>query len=222
MQCTDKTIKELLPAYLEEGFDRTEKRKIESHLESCEDCRIELSLLRMISKESVPDPGEAFWADMPDRIYREVRRRKEKESFALRDLLDGVLIRRWVWATAAACTVAIISWFLVRPAPVDIARTVIGENRTAYDHTVPVEPVNPAELSSAELDAATHWARNEFAPINKAVEEERMENNNERDISEDLSDLTPRELDRVLEMLNKKEQELRNKFKKKTEEKRIG
>ncbi len=68
--CKDTTIKELLPAYREQALDRTEMLMIENHLASCEDCRNELSLLRMMAEEAVPDPGEAFWAAMPGRVYQ--------------------------------------------------------------------------------------------------------------------------------------------------------
>lgn len=221
MKCFDKTIKDLLPAYIQEGLERTEKRRVEGHLESCEDCRIELSLLRMMSKESVPDPGEAFWTGMPERIYHEVRRGKQKKGFAVRNVLDGLLIHRWAWATAAVFAVATVSWFLVRPAPVGLAPSVVRENRTVQDDAVRNEPVNPAELSSAELDAATQWARNELAPLGEATDEEKMENN-ERDVSEELTDLGPRELDRIYELLKQKEQELKNKPGKRTDEKGAG
>jgi len=93
--CDDKTIKESLPAYREQALDRTENLLIESHLASCDECRTELSLLRLMAEETVPDPGEAFWAAMPDRIYQAVQNSQPKEkSFNLSWLVDRITLPR--------------------------------------------------------------------------------------------------------------------------------
>ena len=62
---------------------------IENHLASCEDCRNELSLLRMMTEETVPDPGETFWSAMPGRVYQAVQTRKAgSRTFGLAWLVD--------------------------------------------------------------------------------------------------------------------------------------
>ena len=78
------------------------------------------------------------------------------------------------------------------------------------------------ELSSSEFSAATQWAQNEFAPIREEISEHDA-GSDEQSISEDLSELSPRELDRVLEILKKKEQDARERLRKKSKsEKGLG
>ena len=107
--CTDKTIKDLLPAYREQGLDPQEIDRVRMHLESCGDCCAELSLLGLLAEESAPDPGEAFWLAMPERVHRAVREEKEKKRrFGLSLILDRFILPRWVWTAAAAGVVP--SW----------------------------------------------------------------------------------------------------------------
>lgn len=218
--CNDNNIQELLPAYLEKTLDPDETIRVEQHLASCEDCRAELALLSVIADDPVPAPDEAFWAEMPDRIYREVQAREQqgKKRFALSDILGWMFMPRLAWATAAVIVIAAVSWFMVRSAPMDIARTTQPITETATEDSA-AEPVNLAELSSEDFDAASQWAQNEFAPIEKAITNDSQEHTS-RDLSEELSELTARELDRVYEILKKKEQE---KLRKKPgNEKRLG
>lgn len=225
IMCNDITIKELLPAYLEKGLGHAEKLRVDQHIASCEDCRAELSLLRMMANEPVPDPGEAFWTAMPGRIYRDVRRQEQKsiKHWGLSIFTGRLPAPGWAWATAAISIVAVLSWFMVRPASVDIARTIAPHNNEApFEDIIPVETVDVAELSSSEIEAATQWAQNEFAPIQETISKDASENT-ERDFSEDLTQLSPRELDRLYEMLKKKEQDIQKMLHKKpANDKRIG
>jgi hypothetical protein len=110
---------------------------------------------------------------------------------------------------------------MVRSIPVDVARMTQPATGTALEDSA-AEPVNLAELSSEEFDAATQWAQNEFTPIEEAITSDPQEHSS-RDLSEDLSELSARELDRVYEMLKKKEQDAREKLKKEPgNEKRLG
>jgi len=194
--CDDNTIPELLPAYLEKTLDPADSTRVEQHLASCEDCRTELALLSAIADEPVPEPGEAFWAGMPDRIYREIQvnKQQKKKRFALPDLLGWMFMPRLAWATAAVSVIAAVSWFMVRSAPMDLARTTPPAAETALEDSV-AEPVNLAELSPQEFDAAALWAQNEFSPIEQAIENDTPEHSS-RDLSEELSELSVRELDR--------------------------
>jgi hypothetical protein len=225
MKCTDKTIKEMLPAYREQGLDQPEQTLVKDHLASCDDCRDELSLLHMMAEEAVPDPGEAVWAAMPGRIYREVQRQKtENTSSPLARFLDRMTLPRWAWASATIGTVLVVSWLMLRPVPVDLARTTAPDKETTLEYLedmAPSEPMDVAKFSSTELAAATQWARNAFAPIREEVSEDAPENS-EQDLSEDLSELSPLELERVYEMLKKKEQELRENQRNKTEDKKVA
>ncbi len=216
MNCNDETIKEQLPAYVEGKLAKPEQGLVEAHLATCADCRKELSLLKMMSEEAVPDPGEAFWSEMPDVIYREVRRSREKKHISFADILNALLIPRWAWATAGVIVIAIAASFFVRTGPVNLAG--IQGNGTNQLEMAPDENIDIALLSPAEIEAAAQWARNEFGPIREQVVEEST-GNTERDPSDDLNELNTRELDRVYEMLKKKEQDMRNRMNKTTNEK---
>jgi anti-sigma factor RsiW len=221
--CNDNNIQELLPAYLQKTLDPADNIRVEQHLAFCEDCRAEVALLRVIAEEPVPDPGEAFWAGMPDRIYREIQagKQQKKKRFALSDFPGWMFMPHLAWATAAVIVIAVVSWFMVRSAPMDVARTTQPATGTAMEDSA-AEPVNLAELSSAEFDAATQWAQNEFAPIEQAITNDTQEHTS-RDLSEELSELSSGELDRVYEMLKKKEQDAQQKLRKKPRtEKRLG
>ena len=103
MTCKNKEIQALLPAHLEQSLDQESQAGVERHVAVCEDCRTELALLRMMSEEPVPDPGEAFWAAMPGRIFRAVEAQKQqKASQWLPFGLGRFIIPRWAWAAAAA------------------------------------------------------------------------------------------------------------------------
>jgi len=221
--CDDNTIQELLPGYLEKTLDPSDRTRVEQHLASCEDCRTELALLSVIADDPVPTQDEAFWAGMPDRIYREIQVNKQQREkhFAFPEILSWTFMPRLAWATAAVIIVAAVSWFMVRSAPMDLARATRPVAGTTLEDSV-AEPVNLAELSSEEFDAATQWAQNEFAPIEQAITNDTPEHTS-RDLSEELSELSARELDRVYEMLKKKEQDAQEKLKKKPgNEKRLG
>jgi anti-sigma factor RsiW len=221
--CNDNNIQELLPAYLELTLDPEDRTRVEQHLASCEDCRTELALLRVIADDPLPMQDEAFWQGMPDRIYREVQANKqhEKKRFAPSVLLEWMFMPRLAWATVAVIVIAAASWFMVRTAPVDLANTTHPAAGTALEDST-AEPLNVAELSSDEFDAATQWAQNEFAPIEKAITDDTREHSS-RDLSEELYELNAQELDRVYEILKKKVQNAQEKLRKKPEnEKRVG
>lgn len=214
--CTDRDIKDLLPAYLEEGLDQEEKLRVEGHLSTCEDCRSELSLLRMMAGEPVPDPGDAFWAGMPARVRRAVQKEQSgKSRFDPARIIEWMVLPRWAVAAAAVSLVAIASWLLVRQPAREIARTDVPlEQEMLADTGVSSPSINMEELSSTEFAAATQWAQNEYTPIHDAITEDASDNT-EQDISDELYNLSPRELDRVFEMLKQKEQDAREKMRKK-------
>jgi hypothetical protein len=216
MPCTSNDIKILLPAYLEQALDQPDRKLIEDHLAMCEDCRTELALLRMMGEDPVPDPGGAFWQTMPERVFRAVQDGKaQRKPPSLSSLWHRPFLPRWAWATVAVGLVAAASWFMVRPATREIAGTVPPGEETAYEYSLPPEPVNVVELSTTELKAATQWAQNELAPMHEAVIRDAPENA-PKDIYEDLMELSPQELDRVYEMLKKKEQDERDRLRRKS------
>jgi hypothetical protein len=201
--CEDKTIQELLPAYREQSLDPADSTRVEQHLASCEDCRTELALLRVIADDPLPVPNEAFWKALPETIYREVssRRLGTKRRFALPELY-WPHIPAWSFATAVVCLFALSSWFLLPPAFVDRDRTAL----TADEFSLSQEPVNLQQLSPEELDGATQWAKNQLAPIGEALSRDAAANR-DNDLVDDLGELNDQELNAVYTLLKNKERE---------------
>ena len=219
MTCKNDEIKELLPAYLGQELDFAALKRVEAHLASCEDCRSELAILAMLSEEAVPDPGQAFWMEMPLKVRREVREKREKRSSLTARFLRPFAVPRWTWAATAAAVLITALWLVVQPSPV---KGAFDGSDSLFEETGGGEPLDLAELSPTQLDAAVLWAQNQFATETDAVNEDLLENP-ERDLSDDLSNLNGKELDRLYEMLKKEEQNLRNKGRKRTpREKEIG
>lgn len=204
--CTDKTVKELLPAYIEQGLDQADALRVGNHLASCDDCRSELSLLSMMTEETVPDPGEAFWAAMPDRVSRAVQKHQTKKKiFDLSWLLDRMDFPRWTWAAATVGTVLIISWFLVMPLQNKMGMPQSQVYELA-DATMTDDSVSIAELDQDELSTIDTWAGSELASI--ALEARQVLGNGENtDLYETLDDLRATEAEQLLIMLDQRRQE---------------
>ncbi len=200
MKCTDETIKDLLPAYIEQGLERTGQERVEQHLKSCADCREELSLLRMMAEDTVPDPGEAFWAEMPNSIYREIRRHKQrKKPASLSDVLGNLFIPRWAWATAAVAVVAVGGFLLYRPATVEMTALAPTGEEAAYEDIVSTEQPDIAELDGPELDTVAAWVDKEFTAIG---EEAATYTGSNGDIEDEFANLDAKQLERLSKMLD--------------------
>jgi Putative zinc-finger len=198
--CNDKTIKELLPAYREQKLGPMEQGLVESHLQSCQDCRTELSLLRLMAEEAVPDPGEAFWAAMSGRVFRSVQEQKaRKKSFGLARLWGRMVLPRWGWAAATVGTALIISLFISRPVQ-KVPEPVQPQGYEFTGETEVTESVSLTELDNDELGAMDTWAGRELASI--AYEAEQIVGNSrDTDIDEELGDLNEREVEQLSETL---------------------
>lgn len=204
--CNDKTIKEMLPAYREQALDRTENLIIENHLASCEDCRIELSHLRIMAEETVPDPGEAFWAAMPGRVYQAVQKQKaEQKTFDLARLLDRMALPRWAWAAASVTTVLLLSWLIIRPVQKkpEMAPSQAFE---FVEESIPSEPVNMNELDNKALGAIDIWAGTELASIAQESEQV-IGNSQDSDVYEELVELNAQQAEQLMKMIDQRKKE---------------
>ncbi|MCK9418537.1 MAG: zf-HC2 domain-containing protein [Nitrospirae bacterium] len=204
--CNDETIKELLPAYREQVLDPLEKLTVVSHLASCDDCRTELALLSMMAEETVPDPGEAFWAAMPDRVSQAVQKSQTKrKTFDLSWLLSRMTLPRWTWAAATMGTVLIISWFFVMPLQNRMEMPQSQGNEFA-DETAATGSVSVADLDNNELSTIDSWAGSELASIAQEAEPV-LGNGRDVDIYEELEALNAGEIKRLSKMLEQVRQE---------------
>lgn len=213
MTCSRTDIKELFPAYLNGLLDRSQEAQIKEHCRDCEDCAGEGEILRMLAEEPVPDPGEAFWATMPARIERAVaEERARRPAVGPARLFGRTVFPRAVWATAAALLLAALVWPLVRqePSPGSAAVTSPDE-RLTLEEALALEPVLVTELSTSDLHAVSRWADSALGPIHREIagHAERAD----QELSEALSLLGDEELDRLEELLQGKEKELRERLK---------
>jgi anti-sigma factor RsiW len=198
--CNDRTIKELLPAYLEQALDQSDKRRVEGHLTSCDDCRTELSFLRMMADETVPDPGEGFWAAMPERVSQAVQKRQtKKKAFDLPRLFDRMTFPRWTWAAATMGTVLIISWFIISPLQKNAGMPPQSQGDEVADETA-AGSISVADLDHDELSTIETWAGGELASIAQETESF-LENRRNTDIHEELEELNIGEIEQLSKML---------------------
>lgn len=212
MLCKNNDIKDLLPAYAADALDEAVSARVKGHLIGCADCAQEAALLHMITGEPVPDPGEAFWAGMPGRVYNAVRQKeKDRPRLDLRELLQRMILPRWAWASAAIGIVLAVSWLVVHPAPEKTTVTALsGEEYASEDsHNDPVlrhTSVTIAELTPPELDAVDAWAAMELSAL--AQEDgANAENIFDTDLNEELADLDAHEADRLSAILTEQNEE---------------
>ena len=201
--CENYDIKELLPAYREQGLDRDQGLRVEKHLETCADCRAELALLSMMADEPVPDPGEAFWAGMPGRVYRAVQQKETKRPrLNLHDLLQRLVLPRWAWAAAAAGIVLTVSLLVMHQTPQKTAvpEEYVAEDVSNHDPVLRHTSVTIAEMTSPELDAVDAWAATELSSL--ALQDGAdAANIFDTDPNEELAELNAREADRLSALL---------------------
>ncbi len=198
--CNDKTIKELLPAYLEQALDEAEILKVADHLASCDDCRTELSFLRMMAEETVPDPGEAFWAAMPERVFQAVQKRQtKKKTFDLSRLLERMVFPRWTWAAATVGTVLLIAWFVITPVQRKTEMPQSEADEFSDELSVPGS-VSVADLDHDEVSTIETWAGSELASIAQEADPV-IENRRNTDIHEELEELNAGEIEQLSKML---------------------
>lgn len=68
MRLNHNDIKNILPEFRRGSLSIELENKIHAHLELCEDCRNELSLIAVLGKADVPDPGDPFWKALVQRL----------------------------------------------------------------------------------------------------------------------------------------------------------
>ena len=205
--CSNTDIKEMLPAYLEQRLEEEWALQVEKHLATCDDCRAEIKLLGMMISEQVPDPGEAFWAAMPERIYRNVQKMDEKKRLIdISSLLNRMLLPRWAWSVTAAALVLVVTLLFVKPLPKDISTITPNGDDAAYDESTIMDTPGLTEFNQTELDDVSRWADNELASLGNEIVDVFI-SAPERDIHEDLSDLNRQEIEHLSRKLEELEQE---------------
>lgn len=206
MSCDNSDIKLLLPAFLNERLEQGEQVRVQEHLSTCEDCREELSLLRLLVEEIVPDPGETYWATMPDRVFRTVQAHKEKKWHVdLSWLADRLILPRWVLGAVTVGIILMISLIAVR-FPRTGAVVSPPQGYEFSDEAIVVDGVHISALDNNQLDTVSAWAGSELASIAREAEHARV-NVTDTDIYEETNELTAKEAEQLSTMLDQWEQE---------------
>jgi len=207
MTCKNSDIQGLLPAHLEQTLDLAAQANVERHLASCADCRAEIEILRALAEEPVPDPGEAFWAAQPGRVFRALRREEERRrSWWGSRVPLSISLPRWAWTAAAVMIVATVSWLVVRPAPVHIARVASPERSAVRTTLIPADTMELADLSDIEVDAVDLWATEELALLQDDYLDI-IRNSADLSIDDRLTELNAEELESFSRMLDDQREE---------------
>lgn len=104
-------IKELTVPYLELDLEPSRIRDVTVHLDGCAGCRAEMEAVRQVLVRvkgvAVPDPGDRFWNEFPDKVRRELARERPPVPSGLRKGLTG-----WPMALAASVLLLVGAWSL--------------------------------------------------------------------------------------------------------------
>lgn len=201
MTCENRDIRELFPAHLEQKLDQAARRSVEQHLASCDDCRTELEILRMLAADAVPDPGEAFWAALPGRIYRDVQKQQRERSWGLPWALDQFLRPRWVVSAVVVLLVVSLAWFLTPPAPLKMADTGSPDSVASYDDMLDLGPIELAELGDPELQSLDAWASGELAAM-MGEATDLFTNGQDLSLDDKIAELNTKELEQLSNKLD--------------------
>lgn len=213
MLCKNNDIKDMLPAYAADALSEADRARVREHLLACADCAQEAALLHMITDGPVPDPGEAFWAAMPGRVYRAVQQEETRHPrLDLREQLHHLVLPRWAWASAAIGIVLAVSLLVMRQAPQQaIAPAPSGEEYASEDvaHQDPAlrhTSVTLAELTPPELDAVDAWVGMELSSLANEAGVNTV-NIFDTDLNEELAELDAHEADRLSTLLTEQNEE---------------
>jgi hypothetical protein len=204
--CNDLTIQELLPAYAEQKLDSPDTTRVEEHLAICEDCVAELSLLRIVLSDAVPDPGEAFWTAMPGRVYRAVQEQKaHPKRFGATWFMGRLTMPRWVLAASTIGVLIVVSIFMLRALQPESAPSLSREYALSED-LMESRLVNLGDLGQDEANAIDTWTGKELTSIAQEAEPVLVSSRND-DIDEDLGELNTTEIQRLSQLLDQWEKQ---------------
>jgi hypothetical protein len=78
MTCQNESIREALPEYLASRLPPDHAQKIKEHLEVCDECRLDLTLMKQLTEETVPEPPVEFWSSLPGKVTSSVSDPKQR------------------------------------------------------------------------------------------------------------------------------------------------
>jgi anti-sigma factor RsiW len=111
MTMTCHESKELTVPYLELDLEPSRIRDVTAHLDGCAGCRTEMEAVRQVLVRvkgvAVPDPGDRFWNEFPDKVRRALARERPPIPSGLRKGMAG-----WPMALAASVLLLVGAWSL--------------------------------------------------------------------------------------------------------------
>lgn len=120
MTCNE--IKELTVPYLELDLEPSRVRDVTTHLDGCAGCRAEMEAVRQVLVRvkgmAVPDPGDRFWTEFPEKVRRGLARERPTG----RSVWNVTRIPSWPLVLAASLLLVVGAWllrgqFVEAPAP---------------------------------------------------------------------------------------------------------
>ncbi|HZC68818.1 MAG TPA: hypothetical protein VE201_09400 [Nitrospirales bacterium] len=110
MTCNE--IKELTVPYLELDLEPPRVRDVTTHLNGCAGCRAEMEAVRQVLVRvkgmAVPDPGDRFWTEFPEKVRRGLARERPTG----RSVGNATWMPRWPLALAASLLLVVGAWSL--------------------------------------------------------------------------------------------------------------
>ena len=118
MTCNE--IQNMTVPYLELDLAPDRVHQVTAHLEICLDCRIEMESVRQVlvrlKGRLVPDTGERFWNEFPDRVRAgllHARTDASQPTPIAQRLFSRAPVAPWSWALAASVVLLLGAWLLV-------------------------------------------------------------------------------------------------------------
>lgn len=157
MMCNDPWTRERLPDLVRGKLSVVETGRVMAHLEECRQCAAERALIAALGRIEVPDPGDGFWSDLPEKVMEGARERK------------GAGLQ-WFGGLAVAAAAAALVIFLLVPGTPPVDRTEnlsemgplslvdLGPEQDLLSHegedTLAVEAALEIEIGLTEEDVA--------------------------------------------------------------------
>lgn len=204
MTCKRDDIKNLMPSYIERLLSEDQIIIVEAHLEECQDCRMEIAVLKMLAEERIPDPGEEFWQEIPYRVKAEMEREmtaqpKTGACGPLR-ILDRFIQPRLAWALAASVFAALVIWGAATYYQSETHRTAsVAPEVFLEDDYYNVSGL-AAIYEADDIKGLSAWADVGLKEMYGQME--MVLNGTDIDVYEDLFGLSARELERFMTLID--------------------
>jgi anti-sigma factor RsiW len=197
MPCERPDIQELLLGLVAGELALDDRERAVAHCAGCNECARERRVLEILAAETVPDPGDVFWASFPDQVHREIERQRPERAPWSR-IVPALLRPRLVLAATAALCLIIAGWLMLRPAPSG-QMIATGSSLPERDEFYPAETASLSELEPSEVDEISGWASEELRSLGAPLlDVNYVAATEDAGLDELISDLNQRELNGLL------------------------